>query len=91
MRQSPTYVESVSDIPYDDLAEFWNQCAGSSTVYQPDMIRSRLRKGHFMHRQPGATKRFLEKWKDVYNGRLIGVHPIPFPLSRELLEAYEKK
>jgi hypothetical protein len=44
-----------------------------------------------MHRRPGAGQNFLKKWKDVYNGRLITVSPVPFPLSRELREAYEKK
>lgn len=91
MRAAVAYVQTVSDSPYDDLAQFWNKCAGSGTEYHPDIIRSRLRKGHFMHRQPGAAQKFLEKWKDVYNGYLIGVSPVPFPLSRELREVYERK
>jgi hypothetical protein len=88
MRAAIAYVQSVSETAFDDLADFWNECAKSSTVYQPDAIRSRLRKGHFWHRRPEAAKDFLEHWFHIYHGDLKGVYPVPFPLSRELREAY---
>jgi hypothetical protein len=92
MRAAVAYVRSVSERPFEDLAEFWNECSGREDArYDPDANKSRLRKGYPMHQLAGAGGRFLECWKRVYDGELIFVSPAPFPLGPELQQAYERK
>lgn len=90
MRAALAYVRTVSDTPYVDLADFWNECAGS-TNYGPNEIRSRLRKGHPLRRTPEAAERLLDHWTTIYRGNLMVVFPGPFPLSGELSKLFESK
>ena len=85
MRAAVKYVSSVSKTPYADLAALWNE-RQTAVVYHPDEIRDRLRKGHPLSKGPGATKRLLEFWREVYQGNWTAVFPGPFPPSRELAE-----
>jgi len=92
MRAAVAYLRTVSERPFEDLAEFWNECSGREDVgYDPAAIRSRLRKGNPMDLRAGAAERFFKYWKCVYDGDLIFVSPAPFPLSPELRRAYERK
>jgi len=82
MRAAVAYVKSVSQTPYTDLANFWNECRGSD--YDPRAIESRLRKGRPVYRTPEAASDFLGHWWDIYNGQFWKVFPGPFPLTPKL-------
>lgn len=83
MRAAVRYVSWVSGTPFVDLAEFWNE-QQSETVYQPDQIQGRLRKGHDSTRGAGTTERLLAFWRRIYGGDLRDVFPGPCPVSRAL-------
>jgi hypothetical protein len=78
-------VSCGSKSPYVDLADFWTECArvrGAREPYDPENIRSRLRKGPPDERERGAVE--LEFWRAVYEGDFRDVFPGQFPLSPEL-------
>lgn len=77
MRAAVEYLKQVSDQPYRDLADFWNDRHG--TEYDADSISARLRKGST---KEGAVS--LAYWLGVYNCEFSRVFPGPFPLSPKL-------
>jgi hypothetical protein len=87
MRAAVSYMTTATDAPYDELAEFWNECTWSGK-YDGDSIRGRLRKGNPLNREPEMAQGTLRGWQRVYRGDLMSVFPGPFPLSRELLDLW---
>jgi len=85
MRAAIAYVKPLSGSPYSHLAECWNEKVEESK-YDPDRIKSRLRKGHYLNRTEDAAERLLDHWKSVYSFDLRYVFHGPFPLSQELEE-----
>lgn len=93
MRAAIAYL-AASDTPYVDLAELWNNKIGDGRRYTPDEIKSRLRKGKVVVYRSGPAvpaHEFLLKWRRIYDGQLIPYCFLPFPLSRELRERFEKE
>jgi hypothetical protein len=84
MRAAIAYVETVSSTPYVDLAALWTECGRSGKLYHPDEIKSRLRKGHPLHRTPGSAKQLLADWRRIYSGDFRTVFPGRFPLGSDL-------
>lgn len=92
MRAAVSYVQTVSRTPYADLADFWNESTKRSPrAYQPDEIKSRLRKEQFPERRHATGQDLLEFWTDIYNGKLRAVFPGPWPLSNEIIEALARQ
>ena len=84
---------AASDTPYVDLAELWNNKIGDGKRYAPDQIKSRLRKGKSVLYPSGPevpAHEFLAKWRRIYDGDLIPYCFVPFPLSPELRERFQK-
>ena len=90
MRAAVEYMES-GGASIGDLADFWTECAqargDSDKLYDPENIRSRLRKGPSDERERGAGE--LEFWRAVYGGEFRIVFPGRFPLSAELKQIKE--
>lgn len=92
MRAAVAYVKTVSDRPYADLADFWNDSTEHNRrIYQPDEIQSRLRKGNLLERRQGAGEGLLEFWRAIYDGNLHGVFPGAWPLSSEIIQVYRRR
>ena len=92
MRAAVAYVKTVSDRPYADLANFWNESTEHNrAIYQPDEIVGRLRKGKLLERRQEIGEGLLKFWKVIYYENLWAVFPGPWPLSSELLEVYQRR
>jgi hypothetical protein len=86
MRAAAEYVSQVSESPYLDLADFWNE--RRETDYQPDEIKDRLRKSvspdeKRKRRVPGGEGA-LEFWRAIYEGDSSSFLPVRFPYSSDV-------
>ncbi len=87
MRAAAEHVASKSRKPYADLAALWNECQ-SRTLYHPDEIQSRLRKGVSENEKMGNTVpggyHALEFWLAIYDGEWQLAFPGRFPYSPQV-------
>ena len=89
MRAAVAYVSTVSKTPFGDLARFWNERLREEK-YRAESMRDRLRRGPASERGDGASRRWLEYWRQVYDGDLRRVFPGPFPLSPKMKERHRR-